>query len=67
MAAITTAEAANRLQVTPRRIVALIKAGKLPATKFGRDWQIDESALALVAERLPGNHTGRPRTPPADS
>lgn len=66
MAVITTAEAASRLHVTPRRVVALIKAQKLPATKFGRDWQIDEAALALVAERPPGNRTGRPRTPPAD-
>lgn len=60
---LTTKDAAARLGVTPRRVSALIAAGRLPAMKMGRDWLIAESDLALVAERKPGNHTGRPRTP----
>lgn len=63
MAIITSKQAATRLGVTPRRVGALIAAGRLPATKLGRDWLIAEEALALVAERCPGNHSGRPRTP----
>lgn len=59
---ISTAEAARRLNVTPRRILALISAGRLAATKVGRDWLIAESALTALANRKPGNHTGRPRT-----
>lgn len=63
MALITSKEAAERLGITPRRVGALIAAGRLPATKLGRDWLIAEDALALVAERKPGNRSGRPRTP----
>ncbi len=56
---LTTKDAAERLKVTPRRIRALIAAGKLPARQCecGSEWVIEESALALVAERKPG----RPR------
>ena len=55
---ITTAEAAERLGVTVRRVQALIAAGKLPAQKFGRDYMIDEKDLKLVADRK----VGRPKT-----
>lgn len=61
---ISTAEAARRLGLTTtRRVVALIAAGRLPAVKLGRDWLIEESALAVVADRKPGNHSGRSRRP----
>lgn len=59
---LSTKDAAARLGITPRRVAALIAAGRLPATKLGRDWLIAEADLALVAERKPGNRTGRPRT-----
>lgn len=54
---ITTRKAAARLGITPRRVVALIHAGRLPADKEGRDWLIHPDDLALVANRWPG----RPR------
>jgi excisionase family DNA binding protein len=58
MTTITTAQAAVRLNVTVRWIQALIKAGRLPAVRFGRDWQIEESDLVKVADLK----VGRPRT-----
>lgn len=57
MATIDTAEAARRLGVTPGRVRQLITAGRLPATRLGRDWAIEERSLSKVAVRKPG----RPR------
>lgn len=57
MANLTTTQAADLLNVTTRRVQALIKAGRLPAQRFGRDWQIKEADLKLVADRK----TGRPK------
>ena len=54
---IDTHEAAIMLGVTPRRIRALIKAERIPAEKFGRDWLIQAVDLANLQVR-PG---GRPR------
>jgi len=51
---ITTKEAALELGITPRRVQALIKSGRLPAEKIGRDWIIDHKNLELVRVRLPG-------------
>lgn len=48
---ITVTEAATRLGVTPRRVQALIAAGKLPATRFGSAWQIDPRDLDRPAIR----------------
>ena len=53
----TTSMAAERLGITKRRVQALIKDGRLPARKFGRDYMINEKDLELVANRQPG----RPR------
>ncbi len=61
MKTLTTPEAAERLKVTPRRVRALIEAGKLPAKQYGRDWIINESDLQFVEERRPG----RPAKPQA--
>jgi excisionase family DNA binding protein len=55
---IGTTEAAAKLGISPERVRALIKAGRLPAQKLGRDWFIEEKNLALVKNRKPG----RPRT-----
>jgi excisionase family DNA binding protein len=55
---LTTTQAAERLGISPRRVAALITAGKLPATQFGGSWMIQEEHLALVADRKPG----RPKT-----
>jgi excisionase family DNA binding protein len=57
MSAITTQQAAARLGVTPRRVVAMIHAHQLPAIKFGRDYMIEATDLKLVKNRK----AGRPR------
>ena len=54
---LTTKDVAERLGVSVRRVHALIKAGRLPAQKYGRDYLIDEKSLELVKER----RIGRPR------
>ncbi|WP_139651175.1 helix-turn-helix domain-containing protein [Raoultibacter phocaeensis] len=46
---ITTKEAAERLGISTRRVVALIQAGDLEAQKLGRSWIVDESSVALRA------------------
>jgi excisionase family DNA binding protein len=54
---LTTKQTAEKLGITPRRVQALIEAGRLPAQKFGRDYQIREKDLKLVEDRK----VGRPR------
>lgn len=54
---LTTAEVAEELFISKRRVQALIKAGRLPAKKVGRDWLIKKTDLDLVTDRSPG----RPR------
>jgi excisionase family DNA binding protein len=54
MAQITTNEAALRLGIDRSRIHQLLRAGRLPAVKVGRDWLIDEADLDLVRDRKPG-------------
>ena len=51
---LTTNEAAKRLGVSRRRVLALIAGERFPAQKFGRDYLIDEKDLELVADRKPG-------------
>lgn len=55
---LTVAEAARRLGISERRVIALIHQGKLSAHRFGRAWAIAERNLKLVAERKPGAPTG---------
>ncbi len=59
MELLNTSEAAARLGISARRVLALIEAGKLVAQKVGRDYAIQESALEGVkvygkAGRPPG-------------
>jgi excisionase family DNA binding protein len=56
---LTAQQVAERLGVTVRRVQAMIKDGRLPASRFGRALVIRESDLALVADRK----TGRPPKP----
>jgi len=63
METLTTKEVAERLGVTVPRVHALIRAGRLPAEKRGRDVFIKESDLQLVENRK----TGRPRKPIAEA
>ncbi len=51
---LTTQQAAQRLGVTATRVRAMIQAQRLPATKFGTVWMINEADLALVRDRKPG-------------
>ncbi len=51
---LTTKQTAERLKITPRRVQALIEAGRLPAQKFGRDYMIREMDLKLVENRKRG-------------
>lgn len=58
----TTAQAAKRYEeitgqsITPKRIIQLIHAHKLPAQKVGRDWHIDPKVFEVFARtpRKPG-------------
>ena len=56
--AINTTEAGKYLGVTRVWIRVLIRQGRLPAVKIGRDWVIQEADLAA----LPPRHLGRPKT-----
>ncbi|MGH9765365.1 MAG: helix-turn-helix domain-containing protein [Blastocatellia bacterium] len=58
MKLITVAEAAEKLGVHRSRVNVLIKEGRLPATRYGRAYLIDDKDLTLVKERRPG----RPKT-----
>lgn len=51
---LTTQEAAQRLGVSTRRVIALIEAGRLPASRFGKAYAIQEADLAIVADRPNG-------------
>jgi len=54
MKLLTTKEAAKILEVSQRRVQALVSAGRLPAVKMGGVYLIKEKDLKLVAERKPG-------------
>lgn len=56
MELLNTATAAEKLNVSAIRVRQLIREGRLPAQKVGRDYIIQEKDLALVADR----QTGRP-------
>jgi excisionase family DNA binding protein len=54
---LTTKEVAEKLGVKVRMVQVLIQSGRLPATKFGRDYMIREADLKLVENRK----VGRPK------
>jgi excisionase family DNA binding protein len=51
---LTTEEAARRLGISARRVLALIQSGSLPSSRLGRAHVIKETDLKLVEERKPG-------------
>lgn len=53
---LNTNTAAKKLNISAIRVRQLIREGRLPAQKVGRDYIIQEKDLALVADR----QTGRP-------
>ncbi|RYG38679.1 DNA-binding protein [bacterium] len=57
---LTVADVAATLGVTPRRVNAMITAGRLVATKFGDVWMINPSDVEAVRVRKAGN-PGTPR------
>lgn len=59
---LTTTEAAERLGKTLRNIQWLIKEGKLPAERVGRDYFIREEDLKLVADLKRGRPPKHPST-----
>jgi excisionase family DNA binding protein len=54
---LSVTESAASLAISPRRVRALIAAGRLPATRIGNVWIIERQALDLVRIRK----VGRPR------
>lgn len=51
---LTTQQAATALGISRGRVLKLIAAGRLTATKWGRDWVIEEANLEAVRVRRPG-------------
>lgn len=51
---ITTKDAKEELGISQARVIALIRAGRLPAEKVGGIWLIKEDDLGLVKDRKPG-------------
>jgi excisionase family DNA binding protein len=51
---LTAQQVAERLGVTVRRVQAMVRDGRLPASRFGRALVIREVDLALVVDRTPG-------------
>jgi excisionase family DNA binding protein len=51
---LTTAQVAEKLGVSTRRVRALITAGRLRANKLGRDWMIDSRQLDRFTPMPPG-------------
>jgi excisionase family DNA binding protein len=56
---LTTEQVAQRLGVHRTRVHQLIMAGRLPAQRFGRVWQVDEAAVERFARQ--DRQPGRPR------
>ena len=54
MKMLTAKQAAEILGVHHSRVRVLIREGRLPAQKIGRDWIIMEPDLELVKVRKPG-------------
>jgi excisionase family DNA binding protein len=54
MGLITTAQAAERLGISVRRVQELISTQRLPAQQFGRTYVVDEEDLKLVENRIVG-------------
>jgi excisionase family DNA binding protein len=60
---LTTKETAERLEVSVRRVQAMITDGKLKAEKIGRDYLIEEKQLATVQTY---GKAGRPKKEKAE-
>ena len=56
---LSVAESAKILKVSPARVRALIKAKKLPAIKYGREWLLKREDV--LQRLLTHPHAGRPK------
>ncbi len=56
---LTVGEAARILDMDPSAVRRAILQGRLPATKFGRDWSINVTDVAAYKQRP--HRGGRPR------
>ena len=54
MTLITTAQAAEKLGISVRRVQELISSGRLPAQQFGRTYVVNDEDLKLVEDRPVG-------------
>lgn len=63
---ISTAEAAEIIGVSVRRVVALCNGGKLPAQQVGRSWVIRRRDAENFQRGDVGWPKGRPRSAPTD-
>lgn len=53
---LTTVQAGAELGIKRNRLMELIRAGRLPAAKFGNAWMIRRADLDLVRDRPTGVH-----------
>ena len=58
---LTTAQAAEQLGVSIRRVRQYIEEGRLKAKKFGHVYLVNSKSVAAFKPAEPGNLTGRPR------
>jgi excisionase family DNA binding protein len=56
---LTTAQVAEKLGITPRRVRALITAGRLKGRKIGRDYLVDSRQLDRFTPQPPGRPAGK--------
>jgi len=54
----TLKDIAERLQVSYRTVYRWVRAGKLPAYKFGTEWRVKESDLREFIERHRASEAG---------
>ncbi len=47
---LTVPEAANLLRVTEQAVRAMLREGKIPAIKAGREWRIERDAIKRVLD-----------------
>lgn len=59
---LSTKDVARKLDVTASRVRQIILAGKLPATKLGRDWFVKEEDVEAYQTRR--EQQGGQRLPP---
>ena len=64
VAVLTTHQAAERLEISHRRVLQLINEGRLPAERFGQLWMIQTADLKWVRKRKSGAGGHNPKMPP---